>query len=205
MQSSDIKAIIFDVDGVLFKTYDQNKNFLWSSTIKQDLGLTSEHLSVIFSHKWYDIIRGKIDLSEHLNSVFQEKLFQDLAITPKKYIEYWLSKDNHINQYVLKLAKQLKAPCYLGTNQEGTRTSHILSTIGSYFKGCFASYEIGFIKPEREFFQHIQNTLGLLPHELLLIDDTEHNIEEARRCGWYVYHYQNNIEDLERFLVEFIN
>ena len=198
--NNKIKTIIFDVDGVIFKTHDENGNYLWSRTNKKDLGLTSEHFLVIFSEKWGDIIRGKIDLNEHLQTVFQEELFKDLTITPQQYTQYWLSKDLHINQDILNLVQSLKTACYLGTNQESLRTSHILNTVGPCFKGCFASYEIGFIKPEQEFFQHIQKTLSLTPHELLLIDDTKNNIEGAQKCGWHVYHYQNDIDGLVNFL-----
>ena len=47
----NIKAIIFDVDGGVFKTHDEKGNDLWSCTVKKDLGLTSEHFSRIFSEK----------------------------------------------------------------------------------------------------------------------------------------------------------
>lgn len=78
----NIKAIIFDVDGVVFKTHDERGNYLWSRTVKKDLGLTSEHFSRIFSEKWTDIITGKIDLRRHLDVLFKEKLFEDLNLSP---------------------------------------------------------------------------------------------------------------------------
>ena len=103
-----INAVIFDVDGVIFKTHDENGNYLWSRSIKKDLGLTSNHLSIIFSEKWESIIRGKSDLSKHLYSIFQSKLFKDIAITPEQYIKYWLNNDHHLDQDILHLIKSLK-------------------------------------------------------------------------------------------------
>lgn len=203
MSNNKIKAIIFDVDGVVFKTHDESGNYLWSQSVKEDLGLTSKHFSLIFSEKWESIIRGKIKLDAHLHSVFQEKLFKDLGITPEQYIHYWLAHDHQVNQSVLDLVNSLKIPCYLGTNQEALRTAHILDTVGSYFNECFASYKIGLIKPEQEFFQHIEKALSLLPHELLLIDDTKNNTLSAQDCGWHVYHYQNDIEGLMDFLKKY--
>jgi len=207
VNKSKIKAIIFDVDGVIFKTHNEVGHYLWSQTIKEDLGISSKHFSMIFSEKWEDITRGKIDLMEHLEEVFKEKLFLDLPldlpITPEQFIDYWFNKDHNVNLDMLKLVEQLQLPCYLGTNQETLRTKHILSTVGHYFKGCFASYEIGFIKPEREFFQHIENSLSLAPEEILLIDDTRVNINGAKESGWNTYHYQNDREKLEEFLAIF--
>ena len=98
MYSTKIKAIIFDVDGVIFKTHDENGNYLWSQSAKEDLGLTSKHFSIIFSEKWESIIRGKIKLDAYLHAIFQEKLFKDLCITPQQYIRYWLTHDHQVNQ-----------------------------------------------------------------------------------------------------------
>ncbi len=126
-----------------------------------------------------------------------------MGITPEQYIQYWLTQDYHLNQEILDSVKSLKIPCYLGTNQEALRTKHILDTVGSYFKEYFASYKIGFIKPEQGFFQHIQKALSLLPHELLLIYDTKNNTLGAQDCGWHVYHYQNDIEVLMDFFKKY--
>ena len=203
MSHNKIKGIIFDLDGVILRSLDENGNYLWSRSIKEDLGLTSKHFSVIFSEKWESIIRGKIKLDDHLHAIFQEKLFKDLGITPEQYIQYWLTHDHQVNQDILDFVKILKIPCYLGTNQEALRTHHILDTVGSYFQECFASYKIGFIKPEQGFFQHIQNELSLLPHELLLIDDMKPYIEGAQKSGWHVYHYQNESEGLMDFFKKY--
>lgn len=182
MKNKKIKAVIFDVDGVIFKTHDDQGRYLWSLSIKDELGLTSKHFSMIFSKKWEDITRGNGDLTLHLNNIFEDELFKDLNITPKQYINYWLSHDSQVNEDMLSLIESLRIPCYIGTNQEALRTNHIINTVGSYFKEFFASYKIGFIKPEHGFFNYIQNALSLLPHELLLIDDTKDNIEGARCC-----------------------
>ena len=108
MSNNKIKAIIFDVDGVVFKTHDESGNYLWSQSVKEDLGLTSKHFSLIFSEKWESIIRGKIKLDTHLQSVFQEKLFKDLSITPERYIHYWLTHDHHVNYDILGSVHLLK-------------------------------------------------------------------------------------------------
>jgi putative hydrolase of the HAD superfamily len=201
--TSKLKAIIFDVDGVVFHAHTNDGGYLWSRTIKKDLGLRSHHFSVIFSQKWNEIIRGKLNLEDHLKLIFQQDIFKELDITPQKYIQYWLSRDHHVNHDILKLVQELDTPCYLGTNQEVLRTTHIMETVGSYFKDCFASYKIGFAKPESKFFSHIENTLSLAPHELLLIDDMNGYIEGAQNCGWHTYHYQNDIKGLMNFLKKY--
>jgi putative hydrolase of the HAD superfamily len=50
---------------------------------------------------------------------------------------------------------------------------------------CFISSEIGYPKPDRRLFAAIEEQLGLLPAELLLVgDDWTNDIEGARAAGW---------------------
>ena len=194
------KAIIFDVDEVIFKTHDEDGKYLWSRTIKKDLGITSQHFAEIFSDKCIDILRGKRTFREHLDNLFQKELFQEINFSTDEYINYWLTKDHNLNLELLEVVKSLKIPCYLGTNQEMLRTSHIIQSVGEYFQGCFPSYKIGYVKPEVEFFSHIEKSIELEPKDLLLIDDLQENIMSADKCGWKTYHYKNDIKDLQVFL-----
>jgi putative hydrolase of the HAD superfamily len=50
---------------------------------------------------------------------------------------------------------------------------------------CFVSSEVGFPKPDRRFFQAIEQSLGLPPEHLLLVgDDWTNDILGARAAGW---------------------
>ena len=198
-----VKAIIFDVDGVVFNSLDENGRYLWSKNIKSDLGICGEHFKLIFSDRWDDVTRGKTTTKDHLRSVFMHEIFNELrenGLTPDSYINYWLSHDGNINLEMIGFVKQFTIPVYLGTNQDEHRTRHIVECVGHFFTGCFASYQIGHIKTEKEFFEYIQNKLQLKPDELILIDDTKANIDGARACGWNAFLYQNNLEDLKRFI-----
>ncbi len=202
MSNNKIKAIIFDVDGVLFQNHDNNGKYLWSKNAKKDLGLSSGHFSHIYGSDT-DVIRGKKTKQAHLSHIFATNhLFEGLGTTVDDYIDYWLKHDNGVDPKMINLVQKINniVPCYIGTNQEELRTKHILDLIGEHFLGCFASYDLGFIKPEQGFFQHIEKALSLLPHELLLIDDKKNNTIGAQDCGWHVYHYQNDTRELMDFL-----
>jgi HAD superfamily hydrolase (TIGR01509 family) len=198
-----IKTIIFDVDGVVFNSQDQSGSYIWLQSIEQDLGITKSHLQILFSPEWENVTKGQINLIDYLKDVFSSTGFSRLNITPEKYIEYWLAKDNNLNHDMLELVKSLKVPSYLGTNQEFHRTRHIGNLIGKYFSGIFPSYKINYIKPDLEFFQYIENSLKLTPQELLLIDDCPKNIKGAKNKGWHVYHYKDNLNDLQNYLEKY--
>jgi putative hydrolase of the HAD superfamily len=46
------------------------------------------------------------------------------------------------------------------------------------------SAQIGAKKPDMAFFQRAALAFGLLPADILLIDDTPENIRAAQGCGW---------------------
>lgn len=188
-KSGSAKAIIFDVDGVLMNSVDESGRFLWSKTAKQDLGLETTHFKQIFSDEWTKATRGQIDTKDHLDRVFKEL---NIDITSNTFIDYWLSRDNHVDQDVLKFVDSLmhhNISLYIGTNQDKYRTTHIRKVFPIHFKGIFSSSDIGFIKPEPGFYNHIEEALGLRPSDILLIDDTFENIEGAQSQGWKTHHY----------------
>lgn len=53
----------------------------------------------------------------------------------------------------------------------------------------FCSSQIGFGKPSPQFFESIEEQLGLAPHELLLVgDDLNRDFAAARSAGWHAVH-----------------
>lgn len=203
--SPDVCAIIFDVDGVVFQNHDAQGHYIWSRTIKEDLGITKAHFEVIYGED-AGVIRGHQTKRDYLTHLFQHHpLFSNLTCSVEDYISYWLKHENGVDYSMLNLVQKVNIhiPCYLGTNQEALRTEHILKYVGSHFKGCFASYAMGCMKPDVQFFQYIERALSLKNKELLLIDDSKENIEGANSCGWNTYYYRNDLETLEDFLASY--
>jgi putative hydrolase of the HAD superfamily len=63
---------------------------------------------------------------------------------------------------------------------------------------CFALFEerawsgrLGWAKPERAIYDHLQRALGSHGDALLFIDDHLGNVEAARSCGWQGVHFEN--------------
>lgn len=195
-----IKAVIFDVDGVLCNSLDTNSKYLWGKDVATDLGLHSVHFKKIYSPAWDLVTRGKKSTIAHLNEVLTDESFNGLNLTAERYIDYWLSHDVFVNHEMITLAARLPVATYAGTNQDYHRSMHIKNMLGHAVTGFFTSYEIGHIKPEAGFYEHIEKQLSLQPQEILLIDDTCANIAAASTRGWQVFHYTNNFETLRTFL-----
>jgi putative hydrolase of the HAD superfamily len=202
MNMKNIKAVVVDVDGVLVKSLDENGKFLWSRRIEKDLGITSFYFKRIFNHDWLDVTKGKIETKLHLSLSFQEL---GLTLSVEDYLSYWLENDSNINLEILniceKIQKNMQVPIYIGTNQDFYRTTHLWKNLkfSEKFNGIFTSSKIGYVKPEKEFYKHIQEKLTLDGKSILLIDDTKSNIDAAQNYGWLTHHY-SQINELKAFL-----
>ncbi len=195
-----IKAIVFDVDGVLFFNKDSGGKYLWSKNLKKDLGIKTKHCKIIYSKFWENVTKGKINTKKYLSNIFKLDSFNDIKITPDDYISYWLKKDYFINNNIINFIQTLNIDCYIGTNQDFYRGNNIKKLIGKNFKKIFISSEIGHIKPEPNFFHHIQSSLNLNGNEILLIDDKKQNIESARSLNWNTFLFTDNLDKLKNYL-----
>ena len=87
--------------------------------------------------------------------------------------------------------KQLKGkfPCYIASNapqSDSTQVRKALEKVGAavYFEKIYSSFDIGFEKPDKRFFEAIINELSLDPSEFVMIGDNYHkDIEGAKACG----------------------
>lgn len=56
--------------------------------------------------------------------------------------------------------------------------------INYYFDGIITSFEAKSMKPEREIFDQLVDATGIKPQETLFFDDSEANVEAARKLGF---------------------
>jgi putative hydrolase of the HAD superfamily len=190
-----MKAIVFDVDGVIIGGKDESGKYLWMKNIEADLGLNQDQIRQIYSN-WSLVIKGLVDTQQYFNDIFTRL---NIALPADTFIEYWIKHDSHINTEILPVLESLKGrKLYMGTNQDSYRTTFLQKKFSSYFDGIFSSYQIGAIKPEPEFFKHIETTLSLQSTDIAFIDDSISHVQAAAKLGWKCHHYQN-IEGLKKF------
>lgn len=103
----------------------------------------------------------------------------------KKYRIFLLSNTNiiHYNKYLNSLQ-----------NEFG------YTNFNSLFEKAWFSHDIGLIKPSEEIYKHVMKEASILPEETLFIDDSEVNINGAKKIGLKVYHLKN-----EDILNAFVN
>jgi len=188
---SSIKNIIFDFGGVLIDLDKERcvRHFK-AIGINAENQLGTTHSKGIF----VDLERGAITLRQ-----FREKLreMSCQTITDEQIDDAWRSFLLTVPQYkldlLLKLRKKYRVYLLSNTNaihfeyakkQNFEKDGHSLQ---DYFDYCFLSYEIGLVKPDDDIFEYVINEEQIFARETLFIDDSEANIETARRWCFSVY------------------
>ena len=192
-----IKLIIFDLSGVCFtneeppyilelcKKYNYNhnefNNFYQSMLIKAEVGkMTGEEV-------WSNLIE-RYNIPKTISQIVDEMI--ELK-EPK--LE------------TLKFASELKnkiKTVYL-TNYNRLYWDAILKkfNMSEWFSSGFVSYQLGFRKPAADCFKIILNKYNLNSDEVIFIDDSQSNLEEARKLGINVILFKD-VKQLKRDIAD---
>ena len=194
------KVIACDVDGVLVQSGD-GVDYSWHKALGRDFGIRQDQIDAFFQNDWDACILGEADLRDVLPPYLEEWGFEGTA---DDFMAFWFHHDSHLDTALVGEIKRLR-PHYrlvLATNQEHHR-SHFLwqeLALSDVFEHMFASSALGKRKPDQAFWDAVTEALGIArPDDILLIDDSEKNVEAARRFGWQAIHY-NDRSDLDDLL-----
>lgn len=174
-----IKAILFDADGVLI-TGDKFINHA-----QRELNISPEMTAAFFKGKFKECLVGKADLKVEIAPYLQK---WGWTKSPDEFLTLWFDVEHHTNKPLLRAIENLrktKILCYVATNQEKYRSVYIKDymKIQPLFDGFFASNEIGFCKPDKDFFTFIIDRINIKPEEILFWDDTPAHVEGAKEIG----------------------
>ena len=183
--TSDVKVLIFDIGGVLVR-------------IHHDL------VSAILAVGWTGEIPELTD-----PDAFNEanRLYQAGSIS-RQILAMRISEqlNNKVDLGTLLAAHDaILREEYMGAAQvvkdiqaTGVKTGVLSNTCASHWgrlaalpavslasrDHCFLSFEMGLVKPDDLIYQSVEETLGLLPHEIAFVDDSLPNVEAAKKRGW---------------------
>ena len=191
-----IKAILFDVDGVVL--YKRDKYF--SQRLVED-GYTAntETIDSFFVHEYPDIMRGKKDLIEVLSEQYEQ---WGIDMELDDLLVYWFSYETNTDENILLLVDHLRenqpVRCYMAIDHSKYRGYELWEDVGlnEHFDGMFLSADIGHSKEEKEYYEHVTDALGLSPDQILFIDDEPENITVATDFGLKTHLYDSNSEGL---------
>ena len=173
-----VKAIMFDIGGVLLEVHNKKYYDYLAKTSGRDVAFVEKIV-------WKDTLRmerGGISMRQ-----FNEEVARRLGIrmSQVRWLEFYKS---HVEVYrdmlnlVHRLHRKYKT-AYL-TNVDLSKygyTKHILDL--KAFDLRLASCNLHTIKPEHRIFEIAIKRLGVAPEEIIFIDNEIRNVREASRLG----------------------
>lgn len=186
-----IKAVIFDVGGVLIRTQDQSGRRYWEERLGLPPG--GAEAIVLNSPMGYRAQRGEITTAElwawvndHLN------LGTDL---PAFRHDFW--QGDALDHELLALIRELRPKYQLAIISNANDT--LLDTLEAFglateFDLIVGSAYEGIMKPDRAIFDRALNLLGCKPSESIFVDDSYPNVVAARSIGMNAIHFSSDLD-----------
>lgn len=177
------KVILFDVDGVLVHSE------MFSDHYQKVYSIPREEMSPFYSGVFQDCLVGKADLKEVVKPWLVKWKWKGNV---ESFLKEWFDFENKVDARMIDLVEGLRKnsiSCYLVTNQEKYRTEYVRDVMmfGKIFDGIFSSAEIGCKKPQPEFYDAVISKLGVSKTDVLYVDDTVSNVENAKHFGLEAY------------------
>ena len=208
-----IKTIFFDLDDTIFDFHKAEAVAVSKTLAEQGVDNSKQTVarySEINASMWKRLEKGELSREEVLVKRF-EQLFLELGVkncdafdTRKKY-EKNLSVGHYFVDGAYELLEKLskKYDLYLVSNgtykvQEGRLNS---SRIKKFFKDIFISEKLGFVKPQKEFFdevfskiQNFDKQSAIIVGDSLSSDIKGGNNAEIKTCWFNPKHLQNQTD-----------
>ena len=176
-----IKAIIFDLDGVICST-DKYHYLAWKQL--------ADYLGIYFDEKINQKLRG-VSRDESLEIILGEKSNEYTAEEKKTLAE---EKNDIYKEYLLQMTPEdlseetrhtldtLRARGYLlaiGSSSKNARQILMQLGLGYFFDAIADGTQITHSKPNPEVFLLAASMLGVKPEEALVIEDADSGIQAA--------------------------
>jgi epoxide hydrolase-like predicted phosphatase len=191
-----IKAIIFDLGGVLLRTVD----FSPRDRLAARLGMNRHKLEqFIFGGESGDQAqRGEITVREHW-----EVLRKRINYSPEEFqalLDQFFARDeldHELVDYIRTLHKSYKTALLSNAWNDLRQTLHERWDIEGLFDEMVISAEVKMVKPDPRIYHLVLTRLGVQAGEAIFIDDIVENVVAARKEGLLAIQYRDTHKTLE--------
>lgn len=186
-----IKAVIFDVGGVLVRTIDQGGRRMW----EQRLGLQpgGAETIVLNSEMGHRAQRGEIT-----NQALWEWVGEYLNLGPDLQTfrsDFWRGDavDEHLVKLIRKLRKHHKVAVLSNATDALIETLSFYGLSDEFDLIVGSAYE-GIMKPDPRIYLRLLEKMSLEPQETVFIDDSRANINAAQSLGMSAIHFSPELD-----------
>ena len=199
-----IRAIVFDIGGVLEYTEPMTFDARW----EKELGLEEAALLNRMLKEWHGGSIGTVSLEE-----VERKLAEISGMSESQLHDYmeemWASYLGTLNNELYDYFKSLRpkyqtailSNSFVGA-REREQDAYQMSESCDFI---LYSHEVGLQKPNPAFYGLMIERLGVLPQEVIFVDDREVLIQAAKDLGWHGVVFRDNaqtIAEIEAIIAE---
>jgi glucose-1-phosphatase len=190
---STIKAVIFDVGGVLVRTHDWGGRQRW----ERDLALQPGQAEWLVFH-------SEPGLQAQKGQITESRLWQELAATLRLddqqldafRRDFWAGDalDEELVAYIRSLRPKYQTAIISNFNDSLRESLERTYPVASDFDLIVVSAEEKVMKPDERIYHLTLERLGRQPAEAVFIDDSPANVAGARAIGMHAVHYQAGLD-----------
>ena len=191
VEDKKIKAIIWDMGGVILKTYFPEHRV----QLADRFGMTRERLEeIVFESDTSKMAEvGMITRKEHQQNIKELLNLKDTEIEDF-FNEFWAG--DRIDEEIIEFIKSIRTKYLVGLLSNAWPNTRMNVSNEHYdffdiFDATIFSAEVGFAKPDPKMYNLILSKLGVSAEEALFIDDFKENIEGAKNVGLNTIHFNN--------------
>jgi len=189
---SQIKAVYFDLGGVIVRTEDTHPR----TSLGASLGLSYEQIAgaVFEGGRGGSAARatlGEISEEEHWRNVVGAL---GLPESEAEHVREAFFAGDHIDWDIVNFLRGLRKTRKTGLISNawsGARAWMVREQLDDAFDALIISAEIGIAKPAAGIFQHALEQLGTAPEEAIFVDDAIANVEASCALGMHGVHFRS--------------
>lgn len=185
-----IKAVIFDIDGVLLDSFEANLNFFQKLMIRAGYRPPSrEEFSAIFHSNMMDAIKAliKSNCEEEIKRIWEMGRSREV-----RYPVELLVIPDEAENVIETLSKNYLLGIVTSRIKKSVYESPQLAKLAKYFKVVVSYEDTIKHKPHPEPLLLAAQKLGVTPQECVYIGDVEDDIKAARAAGMKIIIYSKN-------------
>ena len=185
----EIKAIVFDIGGVVTKPHKINLSRILSEYYKISL---SKFSGAIF-RKWDKMLTGKTSMKQYYRYITARLNIKDTNKFEKKWeslMKKHVEPNKEMQLLIKDIRKNYKIIAFTNVSKDVERIG-IKKGIYDHFHIKVCSCNEGMKKPEKEFYKLLIKKSQCKPQELVFIDDSKNNLIPAQKLGIQTIHFKN--------------
>jgi epoxide hydrolase-like predicted phosphatase len=187
---ANIRAIIWDLGGVIIRTEDLSHREKWEKRFGFEAwGLAN----LVFRSEISQLASIGKASADDIWATVQEKLGLDNEEIQQLRIDFFAG--DRLDEKLLTFIRQLRISHKTGMiTNAWPNIRHWIENqwkIADAFDHILISAEVGLVKPDPAIYELSLKQMGVKPGETIFIDDFEENIEGAKAVGMHAIHFQD--------------